>query len=92
MREFVLLFRDGRVAGSGVDVVGRFTFDGEYDAGGAVRLTKQYVGKHAVEYDGRYDGEGTIAGTWTIAPVWSGRFALSPVVGDVSHLPIQEIR
>ena len=39
------------------------------------------LGKHQVHYEGTYDGEGTIAGTWSIPPLWSGPFAISPVVG-----------
>src|SRR5262245_47003909 len=77
MRQLVLHFSDGGVAGSGVDVVGRFTFSGEYDDRGNVVLVKQYAA-HEVLYRGRYDGEGTIHGEWTIGEHWRGPFALSP--------------
>lgn len=93
MREFTLTFADGRISGGGGDIVGRFTFAGTYDtASGRVRMVKQYLGKHAVFYEGHPDGEGCIAGTWTIADTLTGSFLLRPVIrrprGDE---PIQEI-
>ena len=93
MTPFTLQFAAGRVTGEGRDVVGRFTFSGEYDeATGAVRLVKQYVGKHAVLYVGQPDGEGSIQGTWTISKYETGPFLLRPRVqkprGDE---PIQDI-
>lgn len=78
MRDLTLRFADGAIRGQGVDVIGPFTFRGEYDAGGNVVLVKQYLGRHQVLYRGRYDGEGTIHGEWTIDEQWRGRFALSP--------------
>lgn len=88
MEEFVLRFAQGGIEGRGRDMVGGFTFQGTYDEQGAVRLLKQYLGKHQVLYEGTYDGEGTIAGTWSIslAGNWllpsftSGPFAISPVI------------
>jgi hypothetical protein len=80
MEEFELRFADGVIQGRGRDVVGAFVFKGTYDEQGTVRLLKQYLGKHRVLYEGSYDGEGTIAGTWVIPPAWSGPFALSPVI------------
>jgi hypothetical protein len=77
MHDLVLHFHDGRVEGSGVDIVGRFTFAGTYDERGNVLLTKQYLGAHRVLYRGTYDGEGTIHGTWSIPPYDSGPFALT---------------
>ncbi|MBY0513640.1 MAG: hypothetical protein K2P78_06975 [Gemmataceae bacterium] len=93
MREFRLAFRDGRITGGGSDVVGRFTFAGEYDeATGRVRMVKQYVDRHAVAYVGSPDGEGCIAGTWSIGEHWTGSFLMRPVLrrprGDE---PVQEI-
>jgi hypothetical protein len=77
MHDLVLHFRDGRVEGSGVDIVGRFTVSGSYDERGKVLLTKHYR-SHRVYYRGTYDGEGTIHGTWII-PGYddSGPFALT---------------
>ena len=52
-------------------------------------MTKQYVGRHKVDYVGRGDGEGRIIGTWSIGGYTTGPFSLQPVVrGDE---PIQEI-
>lgn len=94
MEAFELHFRDGEVTGHGRDVVGRFVFHGEYDERtGHVRMTKQYLGKHQVFYDGRPDGEGSILGKWTISPEWSGPFRLHPdVPRPTGDEPIYEIR
>ena len=63
MEAFELHFRGGLATGHGRDVVGRFTFHGEYDEKtGRVTLVKQYLGRHQVVYDGRPDGEGSILG------------------------------
>lgn len=98
MKEFELQFRpDGCISGHGVDVVGRFVFDGEWDPkSGLVEMTKQYLKKHRVHYVGRPDGEGSITGTWTIDEGWfrdTGPFGLSPHLARPSgDEPIQEIR
>jgi hypothetical protein len=78
MRDLVLHFDAGRIEGRGVDIVGPFTFEGEYDETGAVVLVKHYLKRHQVLYRGRYDGEGTIFGEWSIDEQWRGAFALSP--------------
>ena len=92
MRDFLLRFANGEVAGEGIDIVGAFTVSGEYDDRGAVRLTKKYVGRHTVLYEGKHDGEGTIFGQWSIAPIWSGTFAMRPVRSLADpNLPIQTI-
>lgn len=97
MEQFELHFDpQGTVSGRGTDVGGLFTFRGGYDpVSGEVHLIKQYVGKHAVEYVGRGNGEGQIIGTWSfpgmplIQGYTCGPFSLHPVVrGDE---PIQEI-
>ena len=93
MRTFTLRFAEGKVSGEGRDVIGRFTFSGIYnETTGAVRLVKQYVGKHAVLYVGQPDGEGSILGTWSIGPYCSGSFLLRPVTQKpTGDEPIQEI-
>lgn len=93
MTAFTLRFAGGRVSGGGRDVIGPFTFSGEYDAAtGRVRLVKQYVGRHRVLYVGQPDGEGSIAGTWSMGEYHSGPFLLRPAAsrprGDE---PIEEI-
>jgi hypothetical protein len=64
------------VAGSGADIVGRFTLDGEIAPGGEVSIRKTYLGKHVVHYEGQYDGEGRMWGQWTCGPD-SGRWMIS---------------
>jgi len=81
MGPLVLRFLHGRIEGEGRDVIGSFTFAGEYGDDGTIRMVKQYRGRHQVLYQGTYDGEGTIFGQWSIPPLWSGSFALSPVLG-----------
>jgi hypothetical protein len=70
MHDLVLRFADGRIAGEGNDIIGRFTFAGEYDQTGSVMLVKQYLGRHQVLYRGSYDGEGTIFGECHRAGGW----------------------
>ena len=76
MHELTLRFTGGAIDGGGWDVIGPFTFRGTCDERGNVALTKQYVGRHTVHYQGTYDGEGTIHGRWSIDAYWSGPFAL----------------
>jgi hypothetical protein len=92
MHPLVLRFADGIVTGQGSDCVGPFTFEGFYNQDGSVTLVKQYLGQHAVVYQGTYDGEGTIAGRWSIAGLLTGPFALSPVVARPGpDAPIQSL-
>jgi hypothetical protein len=93
MTAFSLTFAGGKVTGRGSDIIGRFTFAGEYDlTTGQIRLIKQYLGKHQVLYVGQPDGEGSIQGTWHIGDSHKGSFLMRPVFqkprGDE---PIQEI-
>lgn len=62
MGPLILRFHEGRIDGEGRDVVGPFTFTGEYDERGSIHMVKKYLGRHRVLYDGVYDGEGTIFG------------------------------
>jgi len=48
------------------DAVGEFNISGRFENNGQVRFTKQYVGQHAVEYEGTYDGNRIISGQWKI--------------------------
>jgi hypothetical protein len=98
MTPFTLRFATGQVTGEGRDVVGRFTFDGSYnEATGEVRLVKQYFtadgrSRHQVLYVGRPDGEGSIQGTWSIGPDYTGPFLLRPrVLRPTGDEPIHEI-
>lgn len=71
--EMVISFfslREGRVVGQGNDVIGPFTMAGSYNNEGEISFVKQYVGKHAVAYDGNLVcddlGQFTIHGKWNI--------------------------
>lgn len=66
MSDLQLEFDGGKISGSGWDIVGPFKFCGKCGPRGAVALVKQYLGQHAVLYEGWYDGEGTISGQWII--------------------------
>ena len=58
--------------GAGIDNPGHFVIDGSYD-GVSSRWSwvKQYVGKHSVQYEGRYEGD-EIIGTWSLVPTTQG--------------------
>ncbi len=79
MNALQLRFNNGRIFGSGVDVVGDFLVEGTVDAG-TVAFTKQYVDAHDVQYTGTFDGEGTLQGVWSIFGV-GGRWLIR-VIGD----------
>ena len=95
MTAFTLNFAGGRVTGGGRDVIGPFTYVGEYDeTTGRVVMVKQYVGphRHQVGYVGQPDGEACIQGTWSIDEHHTGPFLLRPVVRrPTGEEPIQEI-
>jgi hypothetical protein len=92
MHNLVLRFAEGTIEGEGRDCIGPFTFCGTYDEHGSVRLVKQYIGGHRVLYQGTYDCEGTIFGRWSIDTVWSGPFAMTPVVAKPGpDAPIQNL-
>jgi len=81
MTAFQLRFADGEIEGEGRDVIGRFDFTGSYDMQtGEMVMMKRYIGKHVVFYRGHPDGEGSIAGTWSIGDAWKGPFLIQPVV------------
>ena len=86
-----LRFSDGQVEGEGCDCIGHFTFHGDYSDRGELRMVKQYIGQHAVLYEGRVDGEGAVVGQWSVGPGWFGPFALFPVIEAVEDLPIRTI-
>ena len=69
-----LEFVQGRVKGSGRDIVGRFDFEGTYDVKtGRVQMVKQYERAHRVEYDGANHGDGMwLWGIWNIRATRGG--------------------
>lgn len=79
--DLVLQFTSGRISGSGSDPVGNFAISGAYDPTiGDCSWTKQYIGKHGVDYVGRAYRQG-ITGEWNIPgepAFWSGPFFIWP--------------
>jgi hypothetical protein len=91
MHDVVLRFGGGTVSGEGHDCVGQFVFQGTCDSHGKVVMVKQYLGMHQVLYQGQYDGEGTLFGTWSIGPFESGEFVLTLVRDRQTSDEIAEI-
>jgi phage gp37-like protein len=95
MRELVLSFSGGRAEGSGLDIVGPFTFHGTYDSDGTMSLIKKYP-HHTVTYLGQWDGEGTVHGEWSIGTYARGKFALAfdrstkPERTEISEISAEE--
>ena len=78
-----LAFADGKITGEGTDYVGPWNAIGIYDPKtGTCQWTKQYVGKHAVQYQGVCDDNG-IQGVWQIG-IADGKFHIWPK--SMNHL------
>ncbi len=76
--ELSLEFENGRMIGEGLDYVGSFWIRGRYQTeGGKCVWTKQYIGRHAVYYQGYNEGRG-IWGLWDIPRVRTGGFHIWP--------------
>jgi len=76
--ELSLEFADGRMTGDGLDYVGPFVIHGRYDTNdGKCTWVKQYLGQHAVYYEGYNEGRG-IWGTWEIRQIGRGGFHIWP--------------
>jgi len=77
-----LNFCEQVVTGYGSDDVGAFGWKGTYDTeAGTCQMTKQYIGRHQVYYEG-YADENGIWGTWHIPPSFGGGFHLWPKAGE----------
>jgi hypothetical protein len=78
----------GRLSGTGEDWVGPYTIEGRYDLrSGRCEWTKQYIGRHSVEYRGVNEGRG-IWGVWEMKQLWGllkdrGGFHIWPDGADV---------
>jgi len=73
-----LTFSKGRISGDGNDNIGRFSISGNYDAAThECHWVKQYLGKHAVTYQGVGEKRG-IWGTWKIR-IEHGGFHIWPL-------------
>lgn len=66
MENLELVFHGARIEGSGVDIIAPFELSGTLRTDGTVEILKKYEYRHSVVYVGRYDGEGTLYGTWAI--------------------------
>jgi hypothetical protein len=66
MNNLRLRFDGGAISGSGYDIIGLFRFAGTITQQGHVAMVKQYLGQHAVDYVGTYDGEGVLFGDWRV--------------------------
>jgi len=80
MNDLVIRFDGQELAGKGWDCVGEFTLQGKLTEDSSVKIVKQYVGRHAVVYEGTHDGEGMIYGAWAL---WGdhGTFAMRAAGG-----------
>jgi hypothetical protein len=91
--ELVLTFRQGTLRAEGRDWVGKFLFRGRYEVEtGKCWWTKQYIGRHAIHYQGYNEGKG-IWGTWewSAGPTWRGGFHIWPVaMGDPTRPHLAE--
>ncbi len=91
--ELNLTFRKGTLTGDGKDWVGEFLFRGRYDVeSGKCWWTKQYIGRHAIAYQGYNEGKG-IWGTWEWQHTtpWRGGFHIWPVaMGDPTLHTLKE--
>lgn len=79
MEELVLLFKDGQISGSGIDVIGPFTLVGDLQEQ-RIYLLKQYIDQHQIEYVGTSLGEGAYGGRWS-CDGWLGESWFIRVVG-----------
>ena len=68
MESLRMVVAEGKITGSGIDIVGTFTFDGTVSDDHIVSMTKQYLGQHAVTYTGMYNGSNRLWGTCRI--IW----------------------
>jgi hypothetical protein len=66
MQQLCLQFAAGAISGAGVDIIGPFTLEGTISNDARVLILKQYIGRHRVQYFGKYDGEGLLWGDWRI--------------------------
>jgi len=71
-------FHNSRIQGEGTDYVGPWIIDGSYDLDNQVcQWTKQYQGKHRVDYQGKVTENG-IQGVWNIRNWNNGPFHIWP--------------
>jgi len=74
---FALTFKNGKVSGSGIDNVSRFSWHGNYDTEKLRCWMQKRYPSHTVSYDGYVDQKG-IWGIWEIPPYSRGGFHIWP--------------
>ena len=77
MMSFALTFKNGKVSGSGIDNVSRFSWRGNYDTEKLRCWMQKRYPSHTVSYDGYVDQKG-IWGIWEIPPYSRGGFHIWP--------------
>jgi hypothetical protein len=78
LMDLILEFNNGVMTGEGADGIGLFVISGNYSAqSGECAWVKQYVGRHAVGYNGFREGKG-IWGNWKIVMA-KGGFQIWPL-------------
>jgi hypothetical protein len=83
-----LTFANGRISGDGSDDIGRFAITGKYDAATHdCHWVKQYLGQHAVHYEGGGEQRG-IWGIWKLMG-WRGGFHIWPLTSGAGETTSQ---
>ena len=78
LMDLTLEFKKGVLTGEGADGIGLFVISGNYsEPNGECSWVKQYVGRHAVDYQGYREGKG-IWGTWVVG-LGKGGFHIWPL-------------
>ena len=75
MSDLLLSFSDGKIVGTGFDIVGAFQFDG-YLKQDRIYLLKSYIESHQIEYHGVSIGEGAYSGEWSSDGYVGGKWLL----------------
>ncbi|MCA9105783.1 MAG: hypothetical protein KDA83_10180 [Planctomycetales bacterium] len=93
MRDLVLSFAEGQIAGTGVDIVGEFELRGELH-GDKMYLRKHYIGSHVIEYHGLSVGEGGYTGVWTSHGEAGGNWFIGIVAsrGALSDAALEDLK
>ncbi len=91
MTNLFIEFANGQLVGSGDDMVGPFVLNGHVQ-GDQVVIRKQYLGQHAIDYHGTYNGEGVYFGDWRISGYVGGKWSIHVrSVAEGSESVISEI-
>ncbi len=75
MSGLIIEFADGKLNGSGDDIVGPFTLTGHI-RGDVIAIHKQYREQHAIDYHGVSVGEGIYCGDWSYSGDIGGKWSI----------------